>query len=231
VRVDADPPDDRSLAALAEPVVDPALPTFAEITDETKAAMAILPDVVGVVRPSESRVLTDEEVVALFKEQSAVRTVVSNLADIDENIKEIVRHHIDRKAEEDNRVVRKAVIRNGEIVSEATPRDQHGHYLLARKGEPEQVVVPGTGMAYSQEYREGAAAIGNATVELLDLYDRGEITREQYLALTKSVRQYDETKAMAAMSADPETYIPIIATITHKPAAGQSLFIRKAKAK
>ena len=218
----------QEIAVTPHAVIEPAFPKFAEITDATKSAMLVLPEVVGEVRPTEPRVLEPEEIVTLFREQEAVRTVLTNLKSVDEDIKEVVRHHMDKQAEQDNRVIPKRIVRNGQVVAEATERDANGHYLLATKGNPERVVVEGTGMAYSNEYRESAAAISNASVELLDLYDRGEITREQYLALTKETRVYDETKVMAAMSKDPETYIPIIAAVTHKAAPSQSLFVRKA---
>lgn len=203
-------------------------PEQIEMTDEAKAALDALPSVFNQVAPDGPRVLTDEELVALYGEQQILRVAMTPLKERDDVIKEIVRHHMDLVAEEANLAVPKDIVRDGQVIAPASPRDAHGHYVIASKGKPERVRIPETNQAWSREYREGRINFADAATDLLDLYEAGQISREEYLAFTRETRVFDETKAMDALRKDPERYVPILARIARRGTDGTSLFVRKA---
>jgi hypothetical protein len=221
-----------ALGVHAEPAVvttQAAWPEQVTLDDAAMKALAALPSVFNTVAPAEPKILDDEEITALYSEREVLRQVVEPIAKRDEVIKEIIRHHMDLAAEAENRAVPKQIVRGGHVVAEPTPRDDKGHYILASKGNPERVSIPGTNQAWSREYREGRLGFPEADERLLDMYEAGEITREQYLALTREKRVFDEGKAMEAMRKDPSTFVAIVSRLGRRSSAGTSLFVRKAK--
>lgn len=203
-------------------------PKQIEMTPEAQAAIDALPSVFNQVAPEGPKILTDDELVALYGEREVLRAAMAPLSERDEVIKEIVRHHMDLVAEQANVAVPKDIVRDGQVIAPATPRDSNGHYVIASKGNPERVRIPQTNQAWSREYREGRVNFTDAATDLLDLYEAGEITREEYLAFTRETRVFDETKAMDALRKDPERYVPILARIARRSTDGTSLFVRKA---
>lgn len=209
----------------------PAVPQTPILTDEDKAALAKLPQVFAGVLVDERRALTQDEVKALFVERETVKQVLTVLKGREDVINENVRTHVDVDQERAGVAVPKDVIRSGKILVEATPRDASGHYIFASKGKPTRVNVPGTNKAFSLEFRSGND--GGVTIDanhLLDLLERNEITRDQYLSLTSERRIFDEEKATKAIVKDP-TLLEVITKVTHRVAPtkpGTSLFVRKA---
>lgn len=204
-------------------------PTPLTLTDDQRQALDAIPVVFGKVHPAEPKILDDEEMATLFDEREIVREALAPLQGRDEVIKEIIRHHMDLVAEERNIAVPKDIVRGGTLVSEATPRDKAGHYILASKGNPERANIPGTDQAWSREYREGGVSFALAADDLLAMYEAGKITRENYLAMTRETRVFDEAKTMEAVRKDPETYLPILKAVAVRSDNGTSMFVRKAK--
>lgn len=204
-----------------EVVPFPKVPHTPVLTDTERKALRRLPEVYSKVLVEDRRALTGDEIAALYDEREVVRTVVDTLKGRVDVINENVRHHVDVEAEA-----------HGEADPSETLRDAQGHYILAAKGQPTRVHIPGTNQDFSLEYRSGST--GGVTIDsnhLLDLYEDGEITREQYLALTREVRVFDEEKASKAILKD-ESLLEVIAKITRRTAdtkPGTSLYIRKAK--
>jgi hypothetical protein len=193
----------------------PAVPKTQDLTDSQKVALARVKDVFNSVTPTTRRALTKEEMASLFAEDMVLREIVEALIVRAEDIKEIVRHHKDVVAE-----------KHEKADPESTPRDANGHYIMASKGNPNRTDVMGTDKSYSSEFRAGAITISGG--DLTDLFDDGEISRSDYLAFTREARVFDESKATAAILAQPER-LNILERITHRGADGTSLFVRKAK--
>lgn len=215
--------------ALPVAVTEAEWPKQVTMTEAAKDAIEDLPRVFNRVVPDGPKVFTDDEMVALYEERETLRQAMEPLSGRDEVIKEMVRHHMDLVALEDNRAVPRDVVVNGNLVAQATPRDEKGHFILASKGNPERASIPGTGQAWSREYRQGAVSYANASSDLLALYEAGDITREQYLAMTREIRAFDETKVMEAVRKDPETYLPILKKVAVRTSDGTSMFVRKDK--
>lgn len=215
----------------AEMVPFPAVPQTPILTDEDKEALALLPQVFGKVLVDERRTLEPQEIADLYKERETVKKVVEVLAGRADVINENIRAHVDVDMEARGIAVPKDFVRSGTVLTEATPRDAAGHYIFAKKGEPTRVNIPGTNKAFSLEYRAGKD--GGVQIEanlLLDLYEAGKITREQYLAVTSERRVFDEEKATKAIVKDP-SLLAVIQLVTRPVAPtkpGTSLFVRKA---
>lgn len=192
----------------------PTAPKVVTLNQEVQEAMDRLPGVFGVVQPDTVRSLTDGEIVALYIEREAVKKVEDTLKGREEAIKEAIRNHIDCIAVEED------------LVSDETPVDSKGHFVLSSKGNPFRVSITGTNKAWSSEYREGSVAINGGA--LLDMYEAGEIDRETYLAFTREVRVFDEAKAFAAIVKDPAR-LEVLARITQKGQPGTALFVRNEK--
>jgi hypothetical protein len=192
----------------------PTVPAPVELTPEVKQALEQMAEVFAAVQPTERRTLTDTEVAALYLEREVVKQVSEVLAGREENIKEYVRNHMDVVAEETGRV------------DANTPRDNKGHYVVATKGNPERLDVAGTNQVFSREFRSGKASVDGS--RLLDMYEAGEISREDYLAFTREVRAFDEDKAMKAINDDPKR-LEILARLAVPAQPSTALFVRKAK--
>jgi len=213
-----------------EVVPFPALPKPLVITPEAKRALLDLPKVFGKVILDKRRPLSSEEITNLRKEQEVLRQIEALMKGRDDAIKEYIRTHVDADAEAAGIAVDRDVVRGGHVVVEATPRDPKGHYLLAEKGKPTVVPIPGTNETYSLEYREGKDTPSIDPNALEDLLESGEISREDYLSLTVEKRVFDEAKAARAFNAKPER-LTILTKILHRTVTPPStaLNIRKVK--
>lgn len=205
-------------AMLADAPYDPAedLKPAESVTLSTKLLMALkdLPVFFGRHQVTQIRQLTEIELRDLGAEQQVIDQIMKPLEARREAIKETVRHHMDLTAVADGKV------------GPHTERDANGHYVVARKDDPERVPVPGSNKAWSREYRSGRVEIDGR--KLLDLYDDGEITREQYLAMTREVRVFDEEKALRSMSKDP-SLLNVFRKIIKRGRPGTSLYMRNQK--
>jgi len=195
-------------------VVTPEVPAPLVLDQDTKEALSQIESVFAAVQPDTARALTETEVATLYLERETLRKVTEVLGGRDDAIKEYIRNHFDRVAEA-----------NG-LADENTTKDANGHYVVCSKGKPERLNISGSNQAWSREYRSNKATVDAS--RLLDMYEAGEISREDYLAFTREVRAFDEDKAYAAIVAKPER-LEILAKLAVPASEGTSLFVRKAK--
>lgn len=194
------------------------VPETAMITPEVREALKALPRVFGKVIVEERRALQDAEIGDVYAEYKNIRTIGDTLKQREEVLKENIRTHIDVRAE-------------GNGVNDAD-LDDSGHYLLPTKGNPVRVSIPNSNEQFSLEYRSGRAGKTAISSEaLLDAYEEGTITREQYLSLTRERRVFDEEKASKAVLADPSllSVLRDASVRTGQTNPGTSLYLRKAK--
>lgn len=207
--------DLKSLAQrlIDEPVLtNTAFPDLApkvEITAEDAAALVALPAVFGKVQPTERREITQDEANALMKEAQVLKTISDLLDGRDEAIKTIIRHHLDVQAEKEG------------VAGPDTPRTPSGNYAV-----PGVVDAPETGQRFTRILTKGTTSINSA--RLKELYDAGQVSREQYLAFTREERVFDEMKAREAIRKD-NSLLGLLARITTR--SGVNTQVRKGKIK
>jgi hypothetical protein len=205
----------------------PEVPTPVVMTPEIQEALNALPAVFGKVNLDKRRTMTEEEILDVYKEHEALKALETALKDRRDNLKTYVRHHLDVDAEETNRAVPADVFdKKGNKIVEASPRDKAGHYVLGEKGKPERLHIPGTNMDFSREAASYKAALSGE--RLTELFEAGEITREEYLAFTREVRVFDEDKARKAIAKD-KRFLGLLARITERGGMRSALYVRKAK--
>jgi hypothetical protein len=192
----------------------PKVPQPLVLDQETKEALSQVPAVFAAVQPETARVLTETEVASLYLEREVLRKVTDVLDGRDEAIKEYIRNHFDRIVEAEGK-------------AESAAIDAKGHYVVATKGNPERLPISGTNKAWSREYRAGKPSVNGE--RLLEMYEAGEISREDYLAFTRETRVFDEDKAYAAIVAKPER-LEILANLAVPATESTSIFVRAAKA-
>jgi len=181
-----------SVVEPVETVPFPAVAQTVDLTDEVKDALVVLPQVFNSVEPHVRRALKPAENAEIHREYAALKVIDKVLGLRIEAIKTTVRHHMDVLAETKTKDA---------ADPETTPRDRNGHYLLAREGQPERVDIPGTNKQWSREFRANDPQISGDL--LLGMYERGEIERRDYLAMTRATRVFDEDRAFAAVVDDP----------------------------
>ena len=80
-------------------------------------------------------------------------------------------------------------------------------------------------MLWSQEFSQPAPA---PSLDLLEaLYTSGDITREEYLSVTRTERVLDEDKMRALIRKSPQAGLKLLRKITVTGAAKASLYLRK----
>ena len=191
----------------------PKPPKVLELTEAQRYALDAIGSIFGTVQPDTVRALTDEENAALYGERHVIDSIIEPLTERREAIKDAVRNHMD------------IVAAGLGLVTDETPIDKDGHVVVAAKGAPERVAIPGTSQAWSREYRSPTVSLRGD--RLLDMYEAGEIDRETYLSMTREVRVFDEDKAMAALSKNPGL-LGVIAKLADKGQPSTALFVRKA---
>ena len=196
------------------PAEEAKAPATVEMTPELTAALRVIPHVFGGIQVDTIRTLSIAELERLGGEQDAIDQILKPLETRREAIKDAIKNHMDRRAEMLG------------LVTDETPRDAHGHVVIARKGEPEQIQIPGTGKVWSREFRAGKVEIDPD--ELLAMYERGEIDRKTYLSFTREVRVFDEAKAFAAMAKDPGL-LKVFRKMIRRGRPSTALFVRKQK--
>lgn len=217
----------QDVTEVKDPKPFPAVPKGRTLTEAVRNVLKSVPQVFGSVQMETRRTLSEAELEQVYTEHAVLDTVCKTLKARVEDIKEIVRTHMDVDAEERNLARAKEVHRGGKLAAEATPRDSKGHFLLAQEtGHPYRIPIPGTDKEYSLEYRAGKVTLdGDA---LLGMFERGEISREEYLGFTRETRVLDETRATNFIKRNPERGMDILAKITHQEPPSTSLYIRKA---
>jgi len=211
------------LAAEAQPF--PELPKHVELTDEARQAMEGLIQFFNSVELNVRRPLTQAEIDKLTAEQLVIALIAGPLGKRHEAIKEIIRVHMDARAEEDGIAVPKDKLGpDGEVIVAATPRDQNGHYLLGAPKQPYQVASGD--MAWCQDYKN-ASAPAPSDAELQQAYEAADIERPVYLAITREVRVFDKAKFMLYLRKEPKKALAALRRITRTGSAQSALGLRK----
>jgi hypothetical protein len=202
----------------------PKLPKHIELTAEARAAMKVLAGVFNSVEIKERRSLTRDEIDKLTAEIGVIGQISAVLGPRVDAIKETIRVHMDVAAEEAGIAVPKDKTGpDGEVIVAATPRDQNGHYLLAGPKDPHQV-ASGT-VAWSQEYSSGSAKPSDG--ELQAAYQKGEIDKDVYMAITRSARSFDQARFLAFLRRDPRRGLAALRRITKRGTPQSALYLRK----
>lgn len=165
----------------------PKPPAPVALSDEHRKALKALPGVYGVVAPETARLLTDEELLQITDERDVLDTILS-LADTRKkgSLRETVAFHFDRMAEASG-------------AATDADRDDKGHVLVKQ-----ELPVPERGIKWQALVAEGSPRVDSAA--LLEAHSKGEISREDYLALTsvpEVPRVFDEEKARKAIKKNP----------------------------
>ena len=207
------------------PFPDPPKPV--ELTAKVRDALALLPALFGTVEMTERRAWDDGELAKGFALDEVLTTLATAIKAEQAMVREGVRTTMDVRAEEAGIAVPKAVkAANGVVIVPATLRDAAGHYILSAPQKPERMPIPDSGEEWSREFKAGTVSISGA--ELDRLHKEGEVSREDYLAMTVSKRVYDEHKAVLAINAKDER-AAIIGKMTSRTAPSTTLYHRKAK--
>lgn len=189
----------------------PQAPAAIPMTDELVHALTVLPAVFGKVNPTSVCQLSDEENRALLEENRTLDTILKALTTRLEDTKAIARNHIHMTA-----------VANGDAAAGGEV-DQRGHVLVAGPGEPYKVAIPGTDQAWSLQYVAPRTEISDTLLEQLR-----ETDNEAYLALTKTVRVFDEEKAIRSIRKNPGL-LRTVHSLIKKGRPSTSLFVRKQK--
>lgn len=165
-------------------------PVVKAITDQQRLALSRLPEVYGSVVPLEDRALTEEELVRIVEERETIDTILALVKTRkDDSIRETLANHLDHVL----------------VFDEEPPVDSKGHYQVKQ-----EVHVEGTSKKIQKTVSNPKPVLTAEAV--LDAYERGEITRETYLAITKVPdvpRVLDEAKMAKAVKKDPSLLLTL----------------------
>jgi hypothetical protein len=170
-----------------EAAPEPVAVKVSPISDEHRAALAKIVEIYGVVAPVKPRKLTQDELDALSEERRTIDAIVTLFGKRkDTSIREAVLNHMDKLAEADG-------------TADGAKVDKNGHTLVKR-----QVA---TTDGYKFDWRISDPAPTFDVVALAKAEKAGDITRAQFLALTKepevTSRVIDPEKAAKAITKDP----------------------------
>lgn len=186
----------------------PVPPLPSSLASTTLAAVAKLPDVFGKVQPTERRELTPVEVGLLHEERDTLKVIDSEVGHRLDAIRSTLYHHFDVKIEEEDADARTTV-----------ETDKDGFYL--REGV---LPIKGTDQCFKRETRNGTTTL--SPMKLLDLVESGDLSKEDYLAMTTQTRVVDENKVMLLLKKKPD----LLSVITKAADAGRNftqLWVRK----
>lgn len=175
------------------------------ITDDQRKALREIVSVYGVVAPTKPVILTDSELATLVHEREIIDTILPFLTSRkDKSIREAFANHFDRLVEEDW---------SDEGQEAEIPTDRHGHYAVKQE-QP----VPGTARKVQRLVSGGKPKIGS--VEIQVAYERGDLSHDEYLAVTTKPevkRDFDEAKARAAIKKDPALAVKLAGLMKASP--------------
>lgn len=201
------------LRALSPPAEKPALPSEpplpAVITEEQEEALRRLPEVFGKVVPHQVRKLTQPELAALAEE----RDVLDEIARMatkrkDDGIRVAVANHFDTEYQEKH------------ADDEEIERDKRGHIVAA-----DEVRIPDLGKKFVRQVSESAPGLSGAALKALET--TGELSHDDYLAMTRPERIVDENKIMLLLRKKPEL-LRALQKATTPASKTASIYLRKA---
>jgi hypothetical protein len=192
----------------------PGMPKAVELTPAARAALVALPSIFNSVTMTDRRMLSQDEIDKISAEWTVLTDALSVLEKRKDAIAETMRHHLDTSAEFGGIARQKRRRREGKVVAEATPRDHHGHYLLAAAQKPAEIIATGFTKAWQQRFTSGKTS---QSIERLEqLLAEGSITRAEYLAFTEARRVLSDDAIKRSMKKDAGRTLQILAAITKR---------------
>lgn len=177
-------------------VKPPAVPV---LTEEFHDALGLLPGLFARVTPKTTRALTPAEAGEIVREREVINIVMAVLTDRkDRSLREALAHHMDRVAEKDG------------LAATGDRTDRKGHYYVKHNAPAGE-----SGKEIKKIVSEPKPTISSAA--LLDLHEKGQINREDYLALTsvpEVPRVFDEAKARKAAKKNPHLFGVLAQAVT-----------------
>jgi len=205
----------------------PTLPTPLTATTEIRQALKVLSSTFNKVTVTDRRTMRPEEIGSIGVEMEAIKAVGKLLSEREEILKEYVKTHQDVDAEEQGLAVPKDVVRGGKVVTPATPRDKDGHYILAAKGEPVDTEIPGTTLRFSTQFSSGRTSENLGAIT--EMYEAGELTKEEYYAMTE-VRRVPTAEKIRAFVLKTGR-VELLSRTVKKGRDGSALYLRALKKK
>lgn len=203
----------------------PEVPKAIEATKEIRDAMRTLSKAFQTVVVEDRRTLSTEEIAALGEEYEALQKVEKLIGKRAEAVKEYVRTHQDVAAEEAGVAFPKDVVHNGNVIARATERDKNGHYILAAKGSPNDLEIPGTTLKFSNQFSSGRVSENLAEIDRM--YTQGELTKDEYYAMTEVRRVPSAEKIKAFVLKSGRT--DLLGRIVRRGRNSQALYLRGLK--
>jgi hypothetical protein len=207
------------------PVVLIGSPTYkpTKITPAVTEALKRLPEVFGEVNPVEPRLLTDVELVKITRERQTIDVLLAVLKKRkDDEIRDILACHLDLVEEQKYGATRVDVRdEDGTLLKERTRTDKNGHYAVKRA-----LPVPDAGVEVERRVSQQSPSISGA--RLLEAYEAGKISREDYLGLTRAVRVFDEDKARKQLSSMPLEAVRALREALEPGGVGTSIYVTSA---
>ena len=191
---------------------DAAVAPLTPITQDHRDAIATLESIYGSVAPESRRTLDTQELRDLHEERAVLKTVETMAKDRGNQIRTYILNHADILAEQDG-------------LDKTAAREKDGHYATARR-----IPIDGTTSDWSVEPRDGSASLDVNILKALAESDEVDgFTHDDYIAMTKQTRVFDETKAMKVLADRPEL-VEVIkrATVRGKPSVTVTVRARKA---
>ncbi|MFJ4902838.1 hypothetical protein [Streptomyces sp. NPDC088727] len=163
---------------------DPA--TAASLNAQLTLSIESLPKVFGKVElPATRRALRNSELALLVDEKEEISAAMKALKKREELVNGVVSTHFDVLAE-----------KSGAAKADKTPVDKNGHYLIGGSSKEQRLEArtPGKDTFFVRERAKDQ--VEPSMDLLLKLYEEKEITRAEFLGLTKEVtyRELDEAK-------------------------------------
>jgi hypothetical protein len=214
-----------SIPQEAAPEDFPELPGALTASKEIRDALKTLSASFNKTIVTERRTLSEDEVGAIGAEYTALQQVLKLIGEREEQIKEIVRTHQDVDAEEKGLAFARDQRLNGNLVAKATERDAKGHYVLAAKGAPNRTPIPGSTMAFSNEFSSGRVTEDLGAIDRA--YAAGDMDEKTYRALTVTRRVPDPEKIRAYVLRTGDT--GLLAKIVKRGRNRSALYLRALK--
>lgn len=184
-----------------------AAPLARVITEKQQDAIDRVAKVFGSVVPTERRELAEKEVAKVIEERLTLDELKKLAESRTEDIRTIICNHLDVVAEKDGS-------------ADGSLRDGRGHYVLVG-----DVRAKGVEKRFSRELRHNKPVLSEPMLRELEL--AGELSHEDYLALTTQTRVVDENKVMMAVKKNPEL-VKVLAKATKPGSTSTALYLRNA---
>lgn len=198
---------------IEQPVVKKADPVAAEnLNGQLLRSVEALPKVFGKVNlPVSRRALNKVELAGLVNEKEEISAAKRALVKREALVTQAVSVHFDVVAE-----------RDGAATDGETPVDKNGHYLIggSSAAQRQEARVPGIGGFFTRE--KSADKVDLSFEKLLVLYETGQISRKDFLGMTREVthRVIDEGKIRRGLLSSTrrkhtQEIVRLIGVVTH----------------